>query len=324
MLAAGSRFYDAPVVPTVPVDLSAMTVMRRRQFPSEGVLGPWLDAANARPEIDRREEAGEITAQEAELCRQWERDGFVILKAFYAPDEIDRAWRAYEDRIADGMVVPPIEPLYDGDVRPGRVLNPHFSVEAMDAMLFDPRIGAIIGLLLGAKAKPFQTIAGHKGSQQSEHSDSIHMTTYPNGFLAATWTAYEHIHADSGPLVYYPGSHKLPYILSEDLGMRAEVGYEDYWALYEPAVQATIRQHDLKAEYFLADKGDMLIWHANLLHGGSKVREPTLDRKAVVCHYFAEGCVCYHDVSGTLSRYYFGPDPYRFDVDRPSYEKQEL
>ncbi len=37
--------------------------------------------------------------------------------------------------------------------------------------------------------KPLQTIAAHKGSQQGVHSDSIHMTTYPLGYLSAAWIA---------------------------------------------------------------------------------------------------------------------------------------
>ena len=67
---------------------------------------------------------------------------------------------------------------------------------------------------------PFQTITSHKGSQQQEHSDSIHMTTYPIGYLTAAWVAFEDIHPDSGPLVYYPKSHRLPYIFSRDVGIK--------------------------------------------------------------------------------------------------------
>ena len=49
----------------------------------------------------------------------------------------------------------------------------------------------------------------HKGSQQGAHSDSIHMTTYPIGYLSAAWIAFEDIHPDSGPQLFYPGSHRL-------------------------------------------------------------------------------------------------------------------
>ena len=130
------------------------------------------------------------------------------------------------------------------------------------------------------------------------------MTTYPVGYLAANWIAFEDIADDSGPLEYYPGSHKLPYLFSKDVGItfeEAASGYAAYHEKYEPAVAREIAENHLKPEYFLAQKGDVLIWHANLLHGGSRRRSAERSRKALVCHFFAEGCVCYHDYVGSLS-----------------------
>jgi ectoine hydroxylase-related dioxygenase (phytanoyl-CoA dioxygenase family) len=166
----------------------------------------------------------------------------------------------------------------------------------------------LISVLMGAKAKPFQTITGHKSSQQLAHSDSIHMSTYPRGYLAATWIAYEDIDPKSGPLVFWPGSHKLPYVLAEDCGLQDPSTYAQH---YEPAIQKEIEEGGFKAEYFIAKKGDVLIWHANLLHGGSRVQQNGLSRKALVCHYFAEGVVCYHELTGTLSHTQLGYNLYQ-------------
>lgn len=46
----------------------------------------------------------------------------------------------------------------------------------------------------------------------------------------------------------------------------------------------------------------MLIWNANLLHGGSKRRNLHLSRKAVVCHFFVKGAFVYHDLAAARSR----------------------
>lgn len=302
------RFWQRPVEPTPPVDLAAMSVYKRSSFPANAGPGPWLDQPDAEARIEERFAAGEITAEEADFCRKWARDGYLILEGFYPARLIDQTWAEYEAAIAAGEAKPPSEPVYEGDPLPGRLLNAHFYVPAMDEMLREPRMSHVISVLLGARAKPFQTITGHKGSQQLAHSDSIHMTTYPTGYLAANWIAYEDIHPQSGPLVYYPGSHKLPYILSEDCGMPDAKAYGTH---YEPAVQRAIAEHGLKAEHFLAKKGDVLIWHANLLHGGSRIENPKLSRKALVCHFFAEGVVCYHDVAGTLTHTQLGYDLYQ-------------
>jgi ectoine hydroxylase-related dioxygenase (phytanoyl-CoA dioxygenase family) len=55
----------------------------------------------------------------------------------------------------------------------------------------------------------------------------------------------------------------------------------------------------LEPHYFHAKKGDVLFWHANLLHGGSKRRNLQLSRRALVSHYFVKGAVCYHDFSAS-------------------------
>ncbi len=306
------RFWQRPVQPARPVDLSSIPIFRRSAFAPDQGPGPWLDQPDAQARIEERLAAGEITAAEAQMCRKWSRDGYVILERFYSAALLDRTWKAYEDAIAAGNAAPPAEPVYEGDPLPGRLHNVHFFVRAMDRMLHEPRMNRVVGLLLGAKAMPFQTIVGHKASQQPAHSDAIHMTTYPCGYLAANWVAFEDIDALAGPLVFYPGSHKLPYVLSEDLGIPAGTGYERYVSDYEPAIQRAIAEHGLQPEHFLAKKGDVLLWHANLLHGGSRLQDPKRSRKALVCHFIADGVVCYQDLVGTLAHVHSGENLYRY------------
>jgi ectoine hydroxylase-related dioxygenase (phytanoyl-CoA dioxygenase family) len=131
------------------------------------------------------------------------------------------------------------------------------------------------------------------------------MTTYPLGYLAAAWIAFEDIHPDCGPLVYYPGSHKLPYVFSKDVGISEadykKDGYAPYQARYEGFITQLIEKHELEPHYFQAQKGDVLIWHANLVHGGSTRRNLRLSRRALVCHYFAKGAFVYHDLASKRS-----------------------
>jgi hypothetical protein len=285
----------------VPVDLDAMEFFRIEHFPESGPQ-PWLDSPDARNLIRARVGRGELSSERAELCEKWSADGYVIVKGLFDHDFLDRVWASYEASIADGTVALQPEKISDDDPHPGRFLNPHFHVPALGEVLHHPDLLEWVSLLLGRELTPFQTITSHKGSQQGVHSDTIHMTTYPLGYLAAAWVAFEDIDAGSGPLVFYPGSHKLPYLSSKAVGIKpgdfAESGYATFEALYEPAIRALIDEQALAPSYFTAAKGDVLVWHANLLHGGSLRRDVSLSRRAVVCHYFARGAVCYHDLSG--------------------------
>jgi hypothetical protein len=306
MFTRRSRF--EPVRPHQPIDIDAVAQFRAERFPAAGPL-PWLDRPDAEQEIVRRTEAREITPLEAGFARKWRRDGFVVLEGFYDPGRLDGVWAAYERALAAGRIAPDA-PGTETDPLPGRALNPHFAVPQIDALLRDAALIELVSVLLGVEALPFQTIAGHKGSEQRAHSDAIHMTTYPLGYLAASWTAFEDIAPDSGPLVYYPGSHRLPYVFADHVGIShqafRERGYVEYHERYEPRIAQLLDEHRLEPYHFAARKGDVLLWHGNLIHGGSPRQRPDSSRRALVCHYFARGCVTYHDLAGSRSHLHNG------------------
>ena len=135
----------------------------------------------------------------------WARRGYIILERLIDPPILDQVWAAYESAVAAGKIRLKTEPAAEGDSHPGRYLNPHKKVGLFCRILKHPGLLGWLRLLTEREPKPLQPITSHKGPQQAVHSDSIHMTTYPVGYLTAAWIAFEDIHPDSGPLVYYPG-----------------------------------------------------------------------------------------------------------------------
>jgi ectoine hydroxylase-related dioxygenase (phytanoyl-CoA dioxygenase family) len=123
------------------------------------------------------------------------------------------------------------------------------------------------------------------------------LTTEPRGYLLAVWVALEDIEAGSGELTFYPGSHRLPYLFNKDIAHGHTPWKLDpkHHVAYDTKVQELIRKHGLEPVYYRPKKGDVLIWHANLLHGGSPVVYPELTRKSMVSHYFAEDVLCYQE-----------------------------
>ncbi|MFP7654524.1 hypothetical protein [Chryseobacterium proteolyticum] len=66
---------------------------------------------------------------------------------------------------------------------------------------------------------------------------------------------------------------------------------------YEEFLENKVQELGLKKEVFRAKKGDLLIWHANILHGGEPHLDKSRTRKSLVYHYFDENSVCYHEVT---------------------------
>ena len=151
---------------------------------------------------------------------------------------------------------------------------------------------------MGKEIIPFHTIHFLEGSEQRAHSDSIHMSTEPEGYLIASWTALEATDQNNGPLFFYPGSHRLPYISCLDYesgNSKWRIGGR--YRKYEDKIQEIISTQNFDKKYFYADPGDVLIWHANLLHGGDSIKESERTRKSMVAHYFCEDVVCYHEIT---------------------------
>jgi hypothetical protein len=109
--------------------------------------------------------------------------------------------------------------------------------------------------------------------------------------LLAAWVALEDIAPESGPLVYVPGSHRLPYYQFEPgryvhddrrdgvEGMRRGDAWDREQCTAAGLAPAT----------FLGRRGEVLVWHHSLLHGGSVPGDPALTRRSFVIHYSSRG-----------------------------------
>ncbi|WP_246689696.1 hypothetical protein [Methylobacterium sp. WL116] len=118
----------------IPVDIGCIKVFRSENFPESGPL-PWLDLPDAMELIERRLGWGELTPEQAEMCRFWAENGYYVARGAVDPDTIDAAWGAYEAVIAQGEITLAPEKATDDDPHPGRYLNPHLKVEQLDTLL---------------------------------------------------------------------------------------------------------------------------------------------------------------------------------------------
>jgi Phytanoyl-CoA dioxygenase (PhyH) len=292
---------NSPFFHFIPSDIAPDKV-RAEMFPQIGPMA-WLDREDREELIAASEASGYLTEYGAQLCRRFARDGYCVIEGAVSEEDCDRAWHAFDGWARSH---PEIVGPMPAKVLPefGRQVNIHRLVPEMRELMHHPIITEAIDMLLGFKCIPFQTIPSYFGSQQLAHSDAIHMATFPLGLLAASWIALEDITADCGPLFYHPHSHRLPYLFSEELGISADAartGYQAYRDVYEPAIAARVKKNAFDRPHFVAKKGDALVWHHNLIHGGSAVTNPNSTRKSLVCHYYADVALCYHDLGALIS-----------------------
>lgn len=260
-----------------------------RNFPDKESKA-WLDTGHSRELAPLKATFSLFPDTIRQQLLSWSDKGYIILKSFFN----ETATRCILDEINRLVDRGRLHPTPDNKLMfANRISAP------IREITYDKRLIDLLSFLLDKEVVPFQTINFLHGSNQRAHSDSIHMTTYPLGYLIAVWIALENTNPDNGPLFYYPGSHRLPYLLNSDFNDGTNwltLGKKDY-VDYEDRIDDLIREKDLKKEVFLAKKGDILIWHANLIHGGLPVINPDLTRKSMVIHYYAKDVIKYHEIT---------------------------
>ncbi len=271
---------------------SIFSPIGKQDFKIASTAIPWLDVQDGLALLKKSTFYNQSSpALQIELQRFIDK-GYMILKSFYSEDEVSALNKEIEDLTKSGKL--------DFNYTGKKIMESYKYSNLIDQNFFrNPKLLHLLDFIMGKKTVPFHTINFIEGSEQKAHSDFIHMTTEPEGYLIAAWTALESTHQKNGPLFYYPSSHKLPYITCQDYdsgNSRWLIGNQSY-KNYEDHVAKVVKEHKLKKEYFYAEPGDVFIWHANLLHGGDPIIQPGLTRKSMVAHYFCEEVICYHEIS---------------------------
>jgi ectoine hydroxylase-related dioxygenase (phytanoyl-CoA dioxygenase family) len=226
-----------------------------------------------------------------EQLLKWYKNGYIIWPGFLDSETVD----TINDDIDHLLDKKKVAFNYTGR----KIFNAYKQSFTTRKIIKDKRLLELFSFILDKKVFPFQTINFLKGSEQQAHSDAIHMCTFPKGNVLAAWMALEDISEEQGPISYYPGSHQLPYLTNDDYpNHNNPVSLDpDANKKYEKKVAVLIEENNLKKQIFTAKKGDLFIWHGNLIHGGEPMINPALSRKSMVVHYFGEGVICYHEIS---------------------------
>ena len=219
-------------------------------------------------------------------------DGYMVLEGFFDEQDVIAMRQELDDR---GQNLEK-HTNYTGKKIPDIHLE---STIIREKFTKNPKILELLSFLLGKKAIPFQSIGFYEGSEQKAHSDYIHMSTFPDGYLIAAWVALEPCGSENGQLFYYPKSQRLPIISKYhyDQGINSWRTGQTEYKDYEKVLEARLEQSDLEKVFWPAKPGDLLIWNAHFIHGGSAIAQKGASRKSIVSHYFGEGVICYHDIT---------------------------
>ncbi|HXW35405.1 MAG TPA: phytanoyl-CoA dioxygenase family protein [Acidimicrobiales bacterium] len=227
--------------------------------------------------------------------RDFHETGYLAISGFFTDEELDWADQAYErvwrelppdvvvDSEATGRRIR-IENLTEEERKLSFKVNDLYLRDGLlrDAVI-SARLGAILAELLDDQPVVINTLSVEYGTQQADHLDTLFMTPRTPGALAATWMALEDVDDDAGPLRYYPGSNHIEPFRFSDGGYHVRNEEMPHWTEY---MADSVDRRGLAESRFIAKRGDLFIWDAWLLHGGSQICTPGLSRRSLITHYF--------------------------------------
>lgn len=256
----------------------------------------WIDRPDAPDEVARRARLGELSESEAGHLAHFLEHGYFVFRP--ALDErlfdelladVDRVWTEQPPDAA--FAFHSLLTRFSGNDAANRRVGCrlgdfHGYSPAALALYLQPEIHRYARLILDEEVVAKQSIFFEWGSGQALHRDPIHVRVHPASHLVAAWIALEDISAGSGPLTYVPGSHRIPYQEFEPGRYYADIEKDGAAAIQaaEAADLERCRAAGLAARPFLARRGEVLIWHHSLLHGGSIPTDPEATRKSFVVH----------------------------------------
>jgi phytanoyl-CoA hydroxylase len=256
--------------------------------------GMWIDRTNAAEILSQKEMADDLKA----AIHKFILDGYVVLPKAVPAHLID----IFLEKIDNSFVHGNCNILYQNHGSPvtlpleiptdpidARVVDAYCAIPEAVSILSNPRLTQFLRAIFDEDPLLFQSLSFHQGSQQGLHQDTAYVVSDRPMELAACWIALEDIRDGAGELSYAPGSHRLP---DWDFGVAPPrkhwdsaldgVEQHDRWAAW---LREQVEKTEQGVQKFHARKGDILIWHADLVHGGSPILDKTLTRRSLVGHF---------------------------------------
>ena len=256
--------------------------------------GLWTDRIDAKEELARRLAAGTVDAEQEPLLRGWIERGYTVLKGAVDPDlcdamraHVEELWRTVDrDVLVElGSERHPTDPA----PRPlhYKLLDLHAADGPARQALFARPISEFLTLLFEREPLLFQSLTFETGSTQPVHQDTAYVVTTRPMELAAAWIALEDIEPGTGELVYYPASHRFPEHVfgggARNWNRRRDG--DDAHRRYLDGLHEKADARGLQLEAVCPRKGDVLLWSADLAHGGGAITREGSTRWSLVGHF---------------------------------------
>ena len=254
----------------------------------------WTDTPYAMQRVAGLFEAREITAPERDDLAHFIQHGWLVWKAAIAPDLIDRfAADIHTHHEHQGKFLttdhrnnkPGLKVSGSTPDRFESLFDLYVNLASAREVCLHQRISRFLSLVFDTKPIACQQLLFQRSNGHRVHQDTSVVAVEDPMLLVATWIALEDVLEGSGELAFYDKSHRLPHYLFKDGTKRINFAGDDQ-DLYQNELDAACRRNGMTYERFLAKKGDVFFWTADLVHRSHPRTLPDgTSRLSCVTHY---------------------------------------
>jgi len=264
---------------------------------------------------------GHLEHRKISFCnefREFENQGYFIIKNSLENEVIDDALNAIKQFKEDNIIMWKRNTDINGYAR--RITSLHRYNEKIMKLFSGNLAARFADYIFNDSASIYTSLYFEAGSEQSIHRDTPYFHTKPVNKFLGFWVALEDINFLNGPLKLVPKGHKSSEIDVKSIALekykdlnQIDPNDPDLWDKYQKIMYEKCLEEGLSEETIEMKKGDTLIWHPMLPHGGSRIIDQLATRNSIVFHVTPENMPVYKQ------DYFFNPDKYTSSIPEWNY-----
>lgn len=252
----------------------------------------------------RRKSADGVSAEVQEHLQRLNEEGFTRISGGFQSGVIDEVLAGVKRTLERNAAI--FDKHLDADGHYPRIINLHGLYKPLLRLFAEnPLALAVQDAFFEARSSLYTSLYYERGSAQSLHRDTPYFCTRPEYRYLGVWVALEDANEMNGCLEVIRKGHLVPELDREAIALQryksldevppgSPAGEDVLWDIYQAKVLEACRERGLKSELVEAKAGDVVMWHPQLPHGGSKIKDLKRTRHSFVMHVVPEGTPVYH------------------------------
>jgi phytanoyl-CoA hydroxylase len=257
---------------------------------------PWYnDIAVAKAKAERDISNQDVLQKVFDLIEK----GYCVVPNTVDSKKIDAALESYQSWKMRNLNA--IKPFMRNEIALDRIINIHNTLTDFLPLFTENTSLQIQDFLNQGETALYTSLFFEQGSTQGIHRDIPVFWTYPGCQYFGTWLAMEKTDHQNGPLIVMAKGHLLPQIDRAKIGAEFFVNAndipannEEMWNRYQTQVREMCTKMGLVEEEVHVNKGDTIIWHPLLPHGGAPIVDWNRTRYSFVVHTTPVNVPVYH------------------------------